>query len=233
MSEEAAKATEPTEVDLIICTPGNAVQKGYLLSLLELINYLNTHAISWTYSIQSSSHVGDAREATLEGGFDSQLDESRPFKGNLKYKKILWIDSDITFTVDDFLKLWESDKDIVSGMYLLQTGVTATHVNELGRPLVYDEAKELTEPFKVWGSGFGFIMIKQGVFETLSRPWFQSSPSSKTFDDGRTFNFQILGEDLSFCDRIAKESNFEVWTDPNVQLTHTKQMKLTWKGIEA
>ena len=85
----------------------------------------------------------------------------------------------------------------------------------------------------VWGSGFGFIMIKQGVFETLSRPWFQSSPSSKTFDDGRTFNFQILGEDLSFCDRIAKESNFEVWTDPNVQLTHTKQMKLTWKGIEA
>lgn len=221
---------EPLEVDLVICTPGNAVQKDYLTSLLSLVHHLSTKQISFIFSIQSSSHVADAREQTLQGSSAMEIQNNLPFLGNVKYKKILWIDSDITFTADDFDKLWESDKDIVGGMYLLSTGVTAIHVNQVSRPLDYEEVKDKTEPFKVWGTGFGFLMVKQGVFESLPRPWFQSVPITKTFDNGDSLNFTIIGEDLSWCESVARKG-FEVWIDPTVKLTHNKQMKLTWEGI--
>ena len=98
------------------------MQKDYLMSLLALIHHLSVKGIKFVYSIQSSSHVADAREQTLQGSQSMEIQNSSPFLGNIKYKKILWIDSDITFTTDDFDKLWESDKDIVGGMYLLTSG---------------------------------------------------------------------------------------------------------------
>jgi hypothetical protein len=222
---------QPVELDLLICTPGTGVTKGYLNSLLPLIAYLTDKKIRWAYSMQSSSHVADARELTLAGGFDSNFKNSKPFGGNVIYKKILWIDSDIIFTVEDFEKLWESDKDIVAGMYLLQNGNTAVHMNEVGRPLTFDEAKEKTEPFVAWGTGFGFVMVKQGVFESLRRPWFQSAPIKKTFDDGTVYEFNILGEDLSWSHRVKTECDYEIWIDPSVKVIHQKTMLLTWEGI--
>ena len=221
---------EPLEVDLVICTPGNAVQKDYLMSLLALIHHLSVKGIKFVYSIQSSSHVADAREQTLQGSQSMEIQNSSPFLGNIKYKKILWIDSDITFTTDDFDKLWESDKDIVGGMYLLTSGATAVHVNQVSRPLNYDEVKDKEELFKVWGTGFGFLMVAQGVFESLPRPWFQSVPITKTFDNGDSYSFSIIGEDLSWCESVSRKG-YEVWIDPTVKLIHNKQMKLTWEGI--
>jgi GT2 family glycosyltransferase len=96
----------------------------------------------------------------------------------------------------------------------------------LGPGYRYEEVKEMTEPIQVDGCGFGFIAVKSGVFESLTRPWFQAAAIQT--EDGS--NLPLMGEDLSWCKRV-KDQGFEIWFDPSVKVTHNKMMKLTWDGV--
>ena len=214
-------------VNVIIATPGHSMMSVYVKSLLALTGKLNEKGISWAWSSEYSSHVADAREMTLNGDNRNSITEQRPFKGEITYDKILWIDSDITFTPDDAMKLIESDKDIISGAYLLGSGEVTAYKKLLEQGYIYDEVKEMTEPIQIKGCGFGFLAVKSGVFESLTRPWFQSAMI--TSDDG--FTFPLMGEDLSWCKRVT-DAGYEIWFDPTVRLTHNKMMKLTWEGIQ-
>ena len=88
----------------------------------------------------------------------------------------------------------------------------------------------MTEPMKVGAIGFGFVCIKSGVFESLTRPWFQSAITTIEVD-GKDYTFPIIGEDISFCER-ARKNGYDIWFDPTVRVTHHKTMKLTWEGIK-
>lgn len=189
-------------------------------------------AIKWGFSNEYSSHVADAREVTLNGSRQNSILETRPFNGQVKYKKLFWIDSDISWSPDDFLKLYESEKDIVSGAYLLGNGEVTAYPTKLGQPLSYQEVLEMTELKKVHSVGFGFLAVKQGVFESLSRPWFQSVQVTMTDPEtNQEWTFPIMGEDVSWCERV-NQAGYEIWLDPSVKLTHHKTMKLTWEGIQ-
>jgi hypothetical protein len=222
---------EVTEVDVVICTPGSSLMIPYVKSFLATIEELTKRGMRWAFSSEYSSHVADAREITASGTYSNDINDSRPFHGKLKYKKLFWIDSDIAWTVEDFFKLYDSDKDIISGAYLLGNGEVTAYPQKLGRALTYTEVLEMKDPIKVHGTGFGFLAVKQGVFESLSRPWFQSAPVTMT--DANTkqeYTFPIMGEDISWCERV-NNLGYEVWFDPTVKLTHHKTMKLTWEGI--
>jgi len=215
-----------THINVIILTPGHSMMKQYVESLLALTDRLNKENITWAWSAQYASHVADAREVTLNGGLGNSFTEQRPFRGEVTYDKLLWIDSDIAFTPEDAMKLLNSDKDIISGAYLLANGEAVVYPEILYPGIPYEELKKLTEPMKVAGIGFGFVAIKQGIFEKLSRPWFQSAMF--TTKDGITF--PLMGEDLSWCKRVT-DLGYEIWLDPSVRLTHHKTMRLTWEGI--
>lgn len=218
-------------VNLIIASPGHSMMSSYVKSLLALTQTLNQKGITWAWSSEYSSHVGDAREMTMNGDNQNDPSEQRPFKGQISYDKIMWIDSDIAFTPEDVLKLYYSDYDVVTGAYLLSSGEVVVYDELFGPGHNFEEVLKMTEPKKVFGAGFGFIMVKQGIFEKLTRPWFQSPMASKTMASGETFTFPILGEDLSWCKRV-NDLGFEIWFDPTVRVTHHKMMKLTWEGIK-
>lgn len=213
-------------VNVIIATPGHSLTAPYVKSLLPLFERFSREGITWAWSCEYSSHVGDAREITLAGTNQNNVHEQRPLEGTLTYDVILWIDSDIAFTPDDAIKLIKSDKDIISGAYLLGSGEVVAYPKLLKGPFLYEQVKEMTEPIKVEGCGFGFLAVKSGIFEKLTRPWFQST--LVTTDDG--FTFPMMGEDLSWCKRVT-DLGYEIWFDPTVRVTHHKTMKLTWEGI--
>lgn len=216
-------------VNLIIATPGNSVMSAYLRSLLAATQELNRRGITWAFSQEYSSHVADAREMTLNGDNQNDPSEQRPFKGSISYDKILWIDSDIAFTPDDVIKAYESPYDITTGAYTLASGEVVAY-RELFEPgMTMEEVKGLSSPIKIFGAGMGFMAVKSGIFESLSRPWFQS-PTVTVNRRGQNFTFPIMGEDLSFCYR-ANEAGFEVWLDPSIKLIHHKMFKLTWEGL--
>jgi hypothetical protein len=218
-----------THINLIIATPGHSVMSAYLRSLLAATRELDRRGISWAFSQEYSSHVADAREMTLNGDNQNDIKEQRPFKGQLTYDKILWIDSDIMFTPEDVIKAYESPFDVVSGAYTLASGEVVAYKELFGQGYTMNEVKEMKEPTKIFGAGLGFFCVKSGVFESLSRPWFQSVPGTKVID-GEKFTFPIMGEDLSLCKRI-NDAGFEIYLDPEIKLIHHKTFKLTWEGL--
>jgi hypothetical protein len=217
-------------VNLIIATPGHSLMADYVKSLLATSRELSKRGISWIYTNGYASHVADAREITLSGTFENEIANSQPLSGQLTYDKILWIDSDIAWDPEDVIKLYESDKDVISGAYLFGSGEVAAYEKFLKKGYSYDDVKDKTELMQIDGCGFGFICVKPGIFESLSRPWFQSA-MAKLEQDGKEYEFPVIGEDISWCMRV-KEKGYEIWLDPTVQVTHHKTMKLTWKGIQ-
>jgi hypothetical protein len=214
--------------NIIFCTPGHSMMTSYVKSLLATTNELSKRNITWAWSSEYSSHVADARETTLSGTAQNIIGETRPFHGSMTYDKLMWIDSDIAWNPEDVIKLYESDKDIVSGAYLLANGEVVAYKELMRGGISYEDFLTMKEPTQIAGAGFGFICIKSGIFEQMSRPWFQSV-SITTKSDGKDWTFPIMGEDLSWCHR-ATQLGYSIWIDPSVKVLHHKMMKLTWEG---
>ena len=73
------------------------------------------------------------------------------------------------------------------------------------------------KPFTVDYTGFGWVLIKNGVFERLEYPWF--APKMQVFDSGNVQD--MCGEDVSFC-LDAKKEGMVTWCDPRIRVGHEK-----------
>lgn len=231
MTENIEKENnEVPHVNVVICTPGHSLMGAYVKSLLSTVHVLNQKGITWAFSNEYSSHVGDAREMTVNGGNQNEVFNTKPFRGTITYDKLFWIDSDIKWEPEQFMKLYESDKDIISGAYLLSTGEVTAYKEPLGRPYMYEEVVSLTEPEVVHSVGFGFICVKNGVFENIKRPWFQATEITTKVGE-MDFTFNIMGEDIAWCEKV-NNLGYQIWFDPTVRVTHHKTVQLTWEGIK-
>lgn len=215
-------------INLVIATPGKDFTASYVKSLLATAAMLLHNNITFTFANGYSSHVGDAREITLSGTKENNIADSRPFEGKITYDKILWIDSDISWDPEDVLKIYNSDKDIISGAYLLDAGAVAAYKEGYKAPLYYNEVKEMSELLPVHSVGFGFVCFKSGIFEKLSRPWFQS-PTVTIEVAGKEYSFAVMGEDISLCHRV-NELGYQIWLDPTIRLLHQRTVYAGWDG---
>ncbi len=176
-----------------------------------------------------TNNIYMVRDLCLEGDKNGPVNQ-KPFKGKLDYDYIMWIDSDSVFEVEQFkilLDQMENDKryHILSGIYLLEDGRYSAHfdfstTNKEG-PVLPQDIKNLgKKPFKVLYSGMGFMIVRKGVFESLSYPWFM--PFAYVGQGGA----QILaGDDASFCMK-AQEAGFDILVDPKVIIGHEKMQVL-------
>ena len=75
------------------------------------------------------------------------------------------------------------------------------------------------KPFTVDYTGFGWVLIKKGVFEhkDMKYPWF--APKMQLFESGAVQD--MCGEDVSFC-LDAIEAGFDIWCDPRIRVGHEK-----------
>lgn len=204
-------------VDVIIATPGSGMRAEYVQSLVRTTSLLNSLGISYVFTNAQSSLVHHARELTASG-VTHELDPSHAGPlGNATYKKIFWIDSDITWEPADFLKLYQSAENIIAGVYLMTDGVKTSCCSQqypMGVPK--ESLQNATRPCKVLATGFGFVCIKRGVFESIGRPWFVCLPhevSPNVIDS--------MGEDISFCVKASKQG-FDAFVDPTVKVGHIK-----------
>lgn len=202
--------------NVLIATPGDSMLNSYVKSLFDTLAILVKKKISHLWINRASSHVSLAREATTMNNNFMDVTKNAPLLGEVTYDKIIWIDSDISWTPEDFLKIYNSELDIVSGVYL----------NNEYRPMFSVKNQEnmkdllaLEQPFEVDKVGFGFVGIKQGVFESIPRPWFGTEYIKHT-QDGKEYLIPF-GEDYSFCVK-AKKAGYQVYVDPTVKVGHHK-----------
>jgi hypothetical protein len=214
--------------DVVIATPGNGFTPGYMRSILRTVAILDKEGISWNFLNQGGSLVAMARESTI-GGYDTNNPlMSEPCSGQFTYNKIIWIDSDIEWMPKDFFRLYNSEKDIVSGCYLMEDRMIPIYNQPRGGMMPEKMLLEKTDTFKVAGAGFGFLAVKYGVFENMPRPWFGPVAISNTAEDKDSNpEFILIGEDLAWCTKAIK-CGFDIWVDPKVRVVHQKTFQLYW-----
>jgi hypothetical protein len=222
--------------NVVIMTPGYNMEARYVISLVHTIKELDALGISWAYSSTAFSDVAIAREQTVLGNtvrsFNKKFDE--PLSGKCTYDKLFLIDSDIYWDINDFLTLYHSDQDLISGAYLQSDGETTTLLEnvsgiDINTGMVAINKYSLwskSGPFEVAGSGLGFMCIKRGVFESIARPWFNHESVEYQASD-EVLNVDMFSEDISFI-RKVKEAGFKVYADPSVKVGHVKKANIHW-----
>jgi hypothetical protein len=232
-SEEEVNLLEAKESirgkTIVFCLPGRGVSYVFLKNFVQLCFDLVQAGASIQISQDYSSMVNFARCKCL-GANVLRGPDQLPWDGKLNYDYQLWIDSDIVFNTESFYRLVAMDKDIASGWYLTEDGSTSSCAHWLeeddfknnGGVMNHETIETLPKrrkPFTVDYIGFGWTLIKNGVFEhpEMKYPWF--APKMQVFGNGEVQD--MCGEDVSFClDAIA--AGYEIWVDPLCRVGHEK-----------
>ena len=214
---------------IVFCLPGRGVSYIFLKAFVQLCFDLVQSGAAIQISQDYSSMVNFARCKCLGANVLRGADQL-PWDGKLEYDYQLWIDSDIVFNLEAFYKLVWMDKDIAAGWYVTEDGRTTSVAHwleeddfaENGGVMNHEMVDGITKrrkPFTVDYTGFGWVMIKKGVFEhpDMKYPWF--APQMQVFESGKVQD--MCGEDVSFC-LDAIKAGFEIWCDPTIRVGHEK-----------
>jgi GT2 family glycosyltransferase len=215
-------------ITVVFCLPGSSFGGKFLERWTDLVAYCLSHGIRPVLSRREACNIYYVRNMCL-GADVMRGKDQKPFDGKLDYDFIMWIDSDILFNQQQFMKLLSHDADIVSGVYLMEDGKSLATVKEWDEEyfkknghfnfLTIQEISGKEELIEVAYTGMGFMLIKRGVFERLEYPWFR--PLEKKIGDMVDFTM----EDVAFCLR-AREAGFKILVDPAVRVGHEKKVVL-------
>ena len=214
---------------IVFCLPGRGCSYTFLKNFVQLCFDLVQSGASIQISQDYSSMVNFARCKVL-GANVLRGKNQIPWDGKLEYDYQLWIDNDIVFSTESFYRLFQLglEKEIASGWYATEDGHTTSVAHWLeeddfvkNRGVMNHETVETIskrrKPFTVDYTGFGWVLIKKGVFENLEYPWF--APQMQVFESGEVQD--MCGEDVSFC-LDAKKAGLEIWCDPKIRVGHEK-----------
>ena len=220
---------------IVFCLPGRGCSYIFLKNFVQLCFDMVQNGMSIQISQDYSSMVNFARCKVL-GANVLRGPNQIPWDGKLKYDYQLWIDSDIVFDSNKFWQLMDlalpadggEEKEITAGWYATEDGHTTSVAHWLdeedfeknGGVMNHETVESITrrtKPFTVDYTGFGWVLIKHGVFERLEYPWF--APKMQRFDSGRIQD--MCGEDVSFC-LDAKAEGIVTWCDPRIRVGHEK-----------
>jgi len=124
----------------------------------------------------------------------------------------------------------EKERQIAAGWYSTEDGKTTSVAHWLDEDdfrsnggvmnhEMVDGISKRKKPFTVDYTGFGWVLIKKGVFEDekMTYPWF--APKMQVFESGAVQD--MCGEDVSFC-LDAMDAGFKIWCDPRIRVGHEK-----------
>lgn len=216
----------------VMCIPGKSFSKDFMLNLFDLVHFIRSNGGKFLFSIQYFPIVNVSRCACL-GADVMRGKNQKPFNGQVEYDYLLWIDSDVIFNNESFLRLLKANKHIASGWYCqpshaddgsMQTPITEDASDEyFNKHGAYKflSAKQIEEKqslFKVDYIGFGWVLVKKNVFESLEYPWF--APRMRYMPNDVQ---DLCSEDVAFC-IDAKKAGFEIWVDPKCRVGHEKTL---------
>lgn len=225
---------------VVFCTPGDILYNGYTQSLMKSVQYLNEKRISWTWMNDASPHIAKTRALILNHGYagndgfaefpeEYNVRDWEVFSGQFSYDQIVWIDNDISWKVQDLVRLLNHQEEVVSGVYMF--GDSSNHVVASTSPkkiLHVDELLKMNqnELHEVHTCGMGFLKVRQGVIEQMLHPIFLVHEYSYVDKEtNQTCYYKTTDEDTSFCHRV-RQTGRRVYLDPQIRVSHYKRLNL-------
>ena len=211
---------------IIFCLPGASYSGRFLQCWTGLLSELTGNKITYALSQHYLCNIYHVRTKCIGGSLDRGVDQ-KPFDGKTDYDYIMWIDSDIIFQPEQFFKLIDQDKDIISGMYMMQDNINYATVEHMDDSYFQKQAyykfmqredlkRKKKKLFKVDYTGMGWMLVKKGVHESFTYPWFH--PRIKKYPNGWE---EFTWDDVEFCLR-ARENGYDIWIDPKIIVGHEK-----------
>jgi hypothetical protein len=208
--------------DFIFVIPGKEFTQEFILSWSATLSYLAVKGFSFRYFFYYTSIVSVARNRLLQ--FPVVADKAdrneEIFSGLYKCKKVIFIDSDIIWTIEDLEKLLFTPHDFLSGAYRVnrQGDDCISVLSENGSLMNSKEFSSKEQIFESRGTGFGFVSCSYELLESMKYPWFVIENPS----DGST----EVGEDIFFCKKAAS-LGYKIMVDPTIKVGHIKNIILT------
>lgn len=135
---------------------------------------------------------------------------------------LLWVDSDIEFSQEDFDKLFLSaDKDtrpVVAAIYLLLLNKDSDGTMLPSLSFNYESLESLTGVNKVNSTGFGMILIHKSVVEKMYSA-FGTKHLFNSIQENKENEF--IGEDVYFC-KLLNEIEVPIHVNCDVFVKHHK-----------
>ena len=223
----AAKA-ESRPLTVVACIPGREFSGRFFDAWNEFAERCREVGVRLIVSRRYDAVVYYARNR-VAGGDVRRGPKQAPWGGEVDYDYMLWIDSDVVFRFEDFQALLAHKVDMVGGLYLMADNQRYAAVEHMDDALFQEQGEfEFLTPAKVESRtglvpvdycGFGFVLVRRGVFEKLEYPWF------------RPITVEICGcseftsEDVGFC-LMAKKAGLQMMIDPEVVVGHEKAVVL-------
>jgi hypothetical protein len=161
----------------------DTLHSAHALALAELVKFNTMNDIDTHVFMDASTILLTQRERLATEAV------------NLGADYMLWLDSDMVFPATTAVRLMKHNEPVVAANYVRRQkpykGVAYETIGDWQNPLPFDVQDELVP---IEGIGMGCMLIKTGIFQELSKPWFdfQWSPESNDF----------LGEDMYLCQKI-------------------------------
>lgn len=217
---------------IIFCLPGRQFSNNFLLSWTNLFSWCLSKGIRPLMVNRYSPNLYYVRNLCLGGDVTSGV-KQKPYQGKVEYDYMMWIDSDVVFEPEHFEELLKVDQPIVSGLYMMQDNIHYATVESMDDEyflyngsyqfLRREDVKKKEEPFPVDYTGFGWVLIKKGVFEEFEYPWFR--PMWTNLNRGGVAVSDFSMEDVAFC-RMAQKKGYKIWIAPKAIVGHEKMMIL-------
>jgi hypothetical protein len=230
--QDYREASVPT---VFIATPmyGGMASGIYTVSMVQLSAIFLRNRIDSIYAVTSTeSLVPNARNVLTNQFLESQATH------------LMWIDADIGFNALDIVSMLLADRDIVCGIYpkkevdwegvarAVSAGVPpdklSNHAGSFAIKLldgsVGNGDRDPDDLLEIAAGGTGFMLIKRGVFDTLSEVVPEYAPDRRSIkefyatttepDSGR-----LITEDYYFC-QLARTHGFKIYAAPWAHLSH-------------
>lgn len=206
-----------------IMTPirNGTVHHEFASSLAATMRSIRDWEMAW-FTVTGCSILPDARSMCVA--------QARAWDAD----KLVFIDDDISWSVQDFVFLCAHKVKACTGYYVTR------RTNETDPTCItikFKDDNRVTNAdglIEVSGAGFGFIRFDKEIFDKLETeisPMFDTAlpqevnnnyadwfPYSLTWDEKHKA-FHRAGEDIHFCQRIAAKG-YPLYLDPNIKLGH-------------
>jgi hypothetical protein len=222
---------EKTKIDYVFLFPGKNFSINFINSWTNTMIYLYENGYTFASAFKYAPIVHEVRNQLVASKihfeakqtskiFNDRTNSQIPFSGGIEAKKVIFIDSDIVWNIEDLEKILHTDKDIMCGAYFLESGQDMCIVDKDGLFMDMSKIKDRSDIFEILSGGMGFVSVNYEVLEKIGFPWFNTL-YLKDEENG----IQFIGEDTFFFYR-AQEEGFKIFCDPSIRIGHEKSRTL-------
>lgn len=230
----------PRKKKIIVGLPGSSFSSKFLLSWTQTL-FTVWQQGRWDITVcpGESSFVSFARLKTL--GCDVMRGEHQKPFNDMEYDVFVTIDSDIVFTVEQFVRLIEDtdQHSVVAGSYLMSDQRHLAVVKDWDHQffvqhgffqfLTPSDVEKWREENRVRFMpcsyiGMGFFAIRKEALNALKYPYFHRKLERIELPDGKILT-DMSSEDVAFCKNLQK-AGFTVYLDTELRVGHEKKIVL-------